>query len=84
MPPTGPPISSGVAGGPLSPCVCLESTRPDLAKPLATLQGGAPQTAMHKATGKRGAPMWIRVSLGGHRIWKDSYCPEILGYELFL
>lgn len=36
---------------------------------------------MHKATGKNEAPMWIRVRLGGHGVWKDSYRPEILGYE---
>lgn len=72
------------AGDPRSPCVGLESTRPDLAKLLTVPPGRAPGRGMHKAMGKRGPPMWIRISLSGRRVWKDSYCPEILGYELFL
>ena len=55
-------------------CVCLESTRPDLAELLTKLltvpHGGAHGTEMHKAMGKRGGhqrasgSVWVATGSG--------------------
>lgn len=46
---------SPAAGGPPSPCTCLQSTRPHLAKPLTIARGRAHGPGMHREQPRGGA-----------------------------